>query len=221
VWVPIVKLEAVPGSSLHVLKALRACNNVAFTSPRAVRILLEDARSQGILEELLRELRRAFIAAIGPKTGEEVRVRLSRDPNYIASKHYSKSLVAELYETFNIKCLVVPRSSEGVRDLRDTAEALGIKLVEVNIYKPEPIWDNVRLATNMIAGDAVDIVLLSSPMIAKLVCESLSDPKAGMTIIAIGETTYKSMPVDCLKHHRVHVGDGSLETLKSIINSIC
>ena len=221
-WIPIVELRVIQGSSRLVINALRDCRNVAFTSPRAARILVEDAKSNGLIEELLNLIRNSFVAVIGPKTGDKVREYLGRNPDYIALKHYSRDLVVELVNNYGIKCLVVPRSSEGVRELNETAEKLGVRLLDIAIYKPEPLPNNINLVRSIIVNGLADIVLLSSPMIAKLVCESLRGFKVeGVKFIAIGETTFKSIPTTCIKPHELLVSDGSIDGVSGIIKSIC
>jgi uroporphyrinogen-III synthase len=222
VWVPIVRLSVIQGSSLRLLESMKLCSNVAFTSPRAVRALLEDAKAHGVLGELLSSLSRAFIAVIGSKTGEEVLKQLGRPPDYIASRHYSGSMLLELIEKRNVKCLVTPRSSEGIRELNTLAEVLGVTLIDISVYKPEPLTEGVRRARELIAGGLVDVVVLSSPMIARLLCESIAGVVyTNVRFIAMGETTYKSIPNHCIEPTNIMVGDGSVETLKAIIKSMC
>lgn len=222
VWIPVVKLNAIQGSSIRLLESIRVCSNVAFTSPRAVKYLVDDAKAYNVLEELRSTLKEAFIAAISSKTGEEILKQLGRPPDYIASRHYGKSMLLELIERFKIKCLIIPRSSEGIKELNVVAEELGVNLIDINVYKPEPLTEGVRRARELIAGGFVDVVVLSSPMIARLLCESLAGVALNnITFIAMGETTLKSTPRQCVEPANLMVGDGSVETLKAIIESIC
>ncbi len=222
IWVPVLKLNILEGSSLKVLEAMRACRNIAFTSPRAIRALVEDASTHGILGSLYSTLKEAFIAVIGSKTGEEVLKQLGRPPDYVASKHYSKSMLMELAGIYRVNCLVIPRSTEGVRDINSLAKELGVDLVDISVYKPEPLTEGIRKARELLERGLVDIVILSSPMIARLLCESLIEAMPmKVKFVAMGETTFKSMPRQCIESRDIVVGDGSVETLKAIIKNIC
>jgi hypothetical protein len=59
-------------------------------------------------------------------------------------------------------------------------------------------------------------------MIARLLCESIAGVAyTNVRFVAMGETTYKSIPSYCIEPTNITVGDGSVETLKAIIKSIC
>jgi len=222
IWIPIIRLNSIQGSSLKFLESAKRCNNIAFTSPRAVKALIDDAMRHSVLEELMIILRKAFIAVIASKTGEEVLRQVGRPPDYVATKHYSKNMFLELIERFKINCLIIPRSSESSKEINYMAERLGVNLIDIEVYRPEPLIKEIERASEIIRKGSIDIIIFSSTMIAKLICESLSDTYPIKTkVIAMGETTFQNVPKHCIEPSALVVGDGSVETLKSIITNLC
>lgn len=220
-WIPIIELKPVEGSSVRALKALKLCDKVMFTSPRALKVLLEDASNHGLEESIVNALKNSYIAVNGPKTAECIERILSKKPDHIASKPYSKTLAEELV-SIGVDCIVSLRSSEAVRDAEEILRGRGVKLYNIPIYEPRIKKEVVEAVREVICAGEIDIIALTSPIIAKAACEIISNCwRRNLKIVIIGETTFKNIPRECLEMKEFIVGDGTPKSLKEIIKRIC
>ncbi|MEM4559124.1 MAG: uroporphyrinogen-III synthase [Acidilobaceae archaeon] len=218
IWVPIIKLKPIEGSSLNIINALRECRNIILTSPRTLPIIIEDAKNTGVLGELIKLIRESLIAVVGPRTENTLLDIIGKAPDIIPKEFNTRTLALELIER-GVKCIVAPRSTEAVRDLDEIAIKYSIKLYDIKVYKPEVINDNIEKVAETIKN--INIVLLTSPMIARLTCDIINKLKLeNMTLIALGKSTAKSIGDNCRINYKLYVGDSSIESIKRILSSI-
>ncbi|MDM7274923.1 MAG: uroporphyrinogen-III synthase [Thermoprotei archaeon] len=215
-WIPIIELKPIEGSSLRALEALRVCNRVMLTSPRTLKILLEDASRHGVGDVIFEALKSSYIAVNGPKTAEEVWRILGRRPDYIASKPYSKILAGEL--SVRVDCIVALRSSEAVRDADEIFKTCGVRFYDIPVYEPTVRVEMIEAVKEVICKGRVDVALLTSPMIARIFCEAITIcPRHSLKIIVMGETTFKNTPQECRGAGELIIGDGTPKSVKDAL----
>ncbi|MEM1873922.1 MAG: uroporphyrinogen-III synthase [Acidilobaceae archaeon] len=216
-WIPLIELAPRRGASLEVLRALEECRVVAFTSPRALAILLEDAREQRVEDRLLEALRGSVVGVAGPKTLRAVEEALGRPPDVVAPEPYARSLAREIARR-GYDCVVAARSAAGVREFAEELESGGVKLLEVPVYEPRVKNESIEILRERLENSKRLVLALTSPMIAEIVCSVLEEIGIrDARLVAIGATTARAVESRCPPQAELRVGDGTPATLARMI----
>ena len=179
VWTQLFRAVGVPGSSRLVYGVLDLVEAVAFTSPRAARLLAEDAERHGILDELVGALRRLDVWAIAGRTARTLWEHLgveARTPGCGTGRCLGEALLEQGY-----RAVAGVRSPGALADLPLVLARGGVGYLEVHVYRLDP----VEGSREAIAGSSADLAVATSPSIARGIVE------AGFRgpIVAIGPTT--------------------------------
>ncbi len=201
-WLPILELQPVKGSSLELLRKVKEKNcSIAFTSPRGVKFLVEDAKERGVLEELLEVLRERQVYAVGPKTAREL------------EKYGIKAKVPKVFTTEELAkeidgCVIAVRSEKRSDTMK---KILGERYDEVIAYTAKR--KNLEKLKEIV--NEVDVILVSSAEIARALLEAVG--KIEKEIICIGPEACKPLRDAGLKvrEAKVQTFEGLLEELKS------
>jgi len=190
IWLPLVRAVPVRGSSLRALEAARSgrVDTVAFTSPRAPRLLREEAESTGTLSKLLSALSSLEAWSVGPSTAEAARRWLGIESR-VPREYRGRALAREIAES-GARGVLGLRGSRALPDLGEMLSASGVRYKEVTVYMLEPVHRSEALER---ALRGVDVVLLTSPFIARLFVEAVRRLPEGLRLAAIGPTTAGEM----------------------------
>ncbi|MEM0339934.1 MAG: uroporphyrinogen-III synthase [Acidilobaceae archaeon] len=219
-WIPLLKLTPRRKASLEVLRALEMCEVVAFTSPRTLTLLLEDSREFGAEAQLIEALKNSVIGVVGPKTSQAVMKTLGRPPDIIAQESYGRSLAKEIAER-GYKCVVAPRSAAAVKEFDEELAKRGVKLVEVVAYEPKIRTESLEALKEVLRSKEKLVLVLTSSMIADIVCEALIKERVrNVLIVNIGTTTADVVNSKCPPDVPTRVGDGTPATLIKIVSEV-
>lgn len=216
VWIPLLKLKPVEGSTIKAIEALKKCPTAVFVSPRTIEILIKDAENLGLKEMLVHLLKNSVIAVIGRETEESILTHLGIKPHIVSPKPYTKDLLHYL-RSKGINCITFLKAEVGDTDV-DNLEGLLINVVYV--YRYEIIEENIDVVKRLVEDVDVDALVVTSYTIAKVLCKNIGG-FSGIPIVALGETTAKGLAILCSGENKVIVGDGTVETLKNILTQIC
>jgi uroporphyrinogen-III synthase len=131
-----------------------------LTSQNALRAL--QARSAALELQLPRVLSGVRIATVGPVTAEAARIA-GLDVAHVATKHQGVALAEELAAQVKGKKVLLPRSDRANRDLVDTLNRLGARVLEVVAYKTVAASDQELLNHEAELRGGADVVLFFSP----------------------------------------------------------
>ena len=186
--IPVIDAVPVPGAAERVLREAERCGWLVLTSPRAV----------GFLSPVLGELRRLRaggrlrVAAVGPRTREELE-RAGLGADVVPGEYRGAALASVLAERLGGGgCVVLARSEKAVPDLPEGLRGAGVRVVEVPLYRVEPLRDMAEAAA--VVADRFDYVAFTSPSIVRAFTEAYrrlgrSPGSPGFTPAAIGPTT--------------------------------
>ena len=185
--IPVIDAVPVPGAAERVLREAERCGWLVLTSPRAVAFLAP------VLGELrrLREEGRLRVAAVGPRTREELE-RAGLGADVVPGEYRGAALASVLAERLRGGCVVLARSEKAVPDLPEGLRGAGVGVVEVPLYRVEPLRDMAGAAAAV--ADTFDYVAFTSPSIVRAFTEAYrclgrSPGSPGFTPAAIGPTT--------------------------------
>ena len=196
VWIPVVRLIPRENCSLKVLEAIKYYDIVTITSPRTLLILLEDAKKHNIVEKLLRSLRKVKVAAIGPVTAKSLG-KYGIKPTILPPVHDSKHLGIEIARRASTEKVLIIRSAQATEDLNKELSKAGISYREIHVYDVKINWDAALKAAKLIMEGRVNYTVITSPSIAKAICNYLRNKKHKSIFIAIGETTRRAIKQYC------------------------
>lgn len=185
-------LELVPAADPRPLRAAaeRAQRYawVAFASPSAVQAWVEAVREAGGSELL----RRARIAAVGPKTA-----RAAREYGLSVEVEASVATGAGLADALEGRVqpeeeLLLPVAEDGRADLFEALSAAGVRATRVVAYRSVTAEVDAA-ALGALAAAPPDVVLFGSPRTAEAFLEVTGEPGRGWLArarrVAIGPTT--------------------------------
>jgi len=181
--IPIIDVVPEPDALEKIKQWLPRCDWLVLTSPRTPRMLTElktELASSGIR-----------VAVVGAKTANALRVQLGIEPHLVPRDYRGLSLALELVEA-GAKCALLARSEKAVRELPEALERRGVKVVEVPIYRVEPLHDMAAAAAKI--ADSFDYVVFTSPSITVTFTAHYPRPsKPFFTPVAIGPTTRRAL----------------------------
>ncbi|MEB3859860.1 MAG: uroporphyrinogen-III synthase [Desulfurococcales archaeon] len=197
VWVPVVRLDLIKGSSLRVLAKLEESDSIAFTSPRGPRMLREDSEASlvyGRLKSLMRSRRKAVV---GPQTGRALEESFGLSWDIMPRKYRGEELAEELVKSGSKK-VVIARSKMGERAITEVLKRSGVVFHDIPVYEATIDWRGVRKAATLIDNRVIDVIAFTSSTIARTVCRTLGGSVPGSSlVIAIGPTTSRAVRMEC------------------------
>ncbi|MCE4625015.1 MAG: uroporphyrinogen-III synthase [Desulfurococcales archaeon] len=183
-WIPLLKIHVVRGSSTYLLKMAPLFEAIAFTSPRSPKALREDAERNRILRGIREALEARDVWAVGPRTASTLREELGVDA-LTPSRYTTESLALELVQHGYTSILAVrrPRASP---TLPDTLVGNGIVYAEIHVYRAE-IDGAWKEKVSAVLRGGVDYLVATSSEIARYM--AMLDGR----IISIGPQTSKTL----------------------------
>lgn len=176
-----------------------------FMSPNGIRQLLNCTKKLGLTVQLLENLRKTTVVAVGPKTAEELKVKaLAVD---LIPEKYSSSGIIQCLEHRGVfgKSIYIPRTSNANPNLKNSLKTLGANVHELYVYEsilPANEQLNQKFLNELKRGKINAIIFGSSlsaknlfEMLSKLISEKelkevLNDK---LDIVAIGPVTAKTL----------------------------
>lgn len=201
---PLHKIVPIPGSARVILEELyKGHDYLAFTSRNGIKALLEEARREGIHQELLGSLSTVKIAAIGERTAEEARSLGLKV--HIVPREYTGRALAEVLVKIGVRSVILARSRRGLREIVEILEKGGVKVRDIAVYdlvEHEKLLDHVRRAI-----EKFNVLVFTSSSIVEAFVTGLE--RAGLNIeslnnkiiIAIGSTTSSALKRRSINHY--------------------
>ncbi len=225
-WIPIIKIKPVKGSVLDVLKHMDRCDTIAFTSPRGPKVLYEELRKFGLLDEFLKNIKNKRVLAIGPLTGESVRNFFNINEVLMPAKFTSEDLASLILDLSpSPSCVLLVRSLKGSRELSEILSKNNVKHKEVFIYDEVVEREKLALLNDLVKNNKEKVVLvLTSSLIAEAFCLSIKDSMKDSYIIAcIGPRTLRKAREVCEGKDVTFLMPKSFtyESLKKLIREVC
>ncbi|MCE2509088.1 MAG: uroporphyrinogen-III synthase [Nitrosopumilaceae archaeon] len=199
-----------------------------FMSSKAVRLLMEDARSRGTYDETRLAVANTIVVAVGPKTaaaleGYDIRV------NAMPESVYSSVGVGEVMSRMDRakSRVLVPRSGASTPFLRELLEKEGFDVLEVHLYDVEPhpggpVWE--EFAAMLGSGDVHGMVFTSVSSVRAFfhIMERVAGAPIhleGVAVVSIGPFTSEELERFGVSHHvsGVHTVAGSLDALRGAL----
>lgn len=157
--------------------------------------------------------------AVGPSTASEVGELYGQ--RCIVPEEYSSMGVIELLRRLGGLTLVLRSKTHTV----DEFAVLGDSVVELGLYELEVLQDNVarlgRLINDNESHGLRYAIVVTSPMVAKAICNMLAKAK-GAVVVAIGPTTSRELATLNISHvvSREHTIAASIETARKILSEV-
>ncbi|AFZ70874.1 uroporphyrinogen-III synthase [Caldisphaera lagunensis DSM 15908] len=194
-FVPIIDIIPINGSSKIFYEKLKKCDWIVFTSPRGPRILVDDAKDNNILDSIINEIQSKKLGVVGPETAKSVKKYLYKDVDLMPKSYTGKELANELIK-IRTDCIILARSSQGVKDINEILEKNNKKFIEVSIYDEIVNSERLSQVNNYLHENKnIDYIILSSPLIAKAFCDYIR--YTNINVIAIGPSTLKEVKDRC------------------------
>ncbi len=194
-FIPILDIIPIKNSSKIFYEKLVQCDWVVFTSPRGPKILADDAKNNNIYGQIIKEIQNKKVASVGPETAKSIKKYLNKDVDLIPKKFTGKDLANELIKVKS-NCIVLARSSQGVKEINEILDKNNKKFFEINIYEERINDDKLSEINNYLnANKNINYVVLTSPLIAKAFCIYINIKN--INIIAIGPSTLKALKDNC------------------------
>ncbi len=199
VWIPLIAVEPVEGSSRELLSQAGPGDVIVFTSPRAPRILALDAVKQGIYADIAELVRRSTVGVVGPSTLKSLHAHLGKPRSIVMPPNgYTVRALASTLVGMKPDRVVAARASRASPILGEVLASSGVELVEVAVYRNEPLLGNAAVTASLIASGSVDYALFTSPMQATLVAPRLHGLKTRLA--AIGPETGRVLDAHGLRY---------------------
>lgn len=177
---------------------------IIFMSSNAVEFLFKEAKILGLSGELKNGLNRAFIIAVGPKTGEAlIKHGVKVD---LLPREYSSAGIVETIRGMGLsyETIYIPRVKDAGPNLKEKLEALKLKVREIPVYEQTlPEDDNLaEQFANDLASGRIHAIIFGSAQSAKnfkKILERFLPPSRikllmeKVTIVAIGPETAKAV----------------------------
>ncbi len=182
-----------PGSSLEVLNVLNERPGiVAFTSPRSLPYLVEDAKGHGKLGELLERLSRVPLAAVGPQTSRSIR-DLGLEPALVPPRFDTLSLahaIKDYYGEHRLKGPVLhPASAQSLPHLEEVLGRDGIGYRRVVVYEHVERPGSLERVSEALESKGYQWIVLTSPLIARLFLERMGKVPGHVSLAVLGPST--------------------------------
>lgn len=227
-WLPIIKIRPIEGSSLNVLNHMRNCDTLVFTSPRGPEILYGDLKRSNLLNEFMNALNERKVLAIGPSTRESLKKSFNIDNVLIPSRFTSKDLALFILKLVPpLSCVLLIRSLRGSNELPEVLSRSNIRYKEVFIYDEIINSENLSYLNDYIKSIKSHerlIIVLTSSLIAKTFCSNSRDfVKSNHTIVCIGPKTFRVTSKECKDRNPVLLLSKKFTygSLKRLITKIC
>jgi uroporphyrinogen-III synthase len=174
---------------------------VILMSTNGVKYLFSIARNRQLLKLLHEGLKKSFVVAVGPKTGEALKehnVRVDMVPKQYSSEGLLKALEGK---DLSGKKIRIPRTSNATPTLTDKLREMGAEVEEIYVYASglptDPELKN-KFYNDLHSGQ-IDAIVFGSGLSVKNIFNMLTE-RASMdalrkiitekiTIVAIGPTT--------------------------------
>lgn len=176
-WIPLVTFRPVEGWESRLAKALESCSVLGVTSPRGARQL---SQTPWIVENV------SSLYATGPVTARLLAEALGMEARHPDQEYGVRAMLEEAARD-GVGCLVLARSEAA---LGTAPRVEGIQVLEVPIYKPIVSRGMLEEAWRL----EVDVVILTSGMIAREYCSGKPTARAA---VAIGRESGKAVLDRC------------------------
>jgi len=177
---------------------------VIFMSVNAVRFLLREAEVLGLAVNLCRDLKKATVVAVGPRTAEELAkhgIRVDLVPDEYSSQGITRTLKSRGVRG---KRIFVLRARGASPILRSELERAGALVKEIYVYEPRVPTDSNRAKAFVeeLTSGRIDAIVFGSAQSVKnfiQVVEALLGPEGlrealdRSVIVAIGPETAKAL----------------------------
>jgi uroporphyrinogen-III synthase len=228
VWLPLLQIKPISGSSPKVFKRLGDCDIVAFTSPRGPEVLYNDLRASNRLDEFLNLLKKKRVAAVGPSTAESLR-RFFRVKKVLVPRRFTTRDLALLLSSLSPppSCVLAIRSAKGSKDLMEVLSERGIQVKEEFVYDEVVNRENLELLTQYLRSESFgkNVVVLTSSLAAKALCESVGHllKENSHAVVCLGPRTCRTFMKTCPNTGiKTFMPDRfSYEDLKRLVIEIC
>lgn len=201
VEIPLVRFEPVSSSDqrIKIKESLRAIDRyhwILFTSVNGVQFFFETLKSEGVD---IRQLLNAKIAAVGPKTEEELRLR-GIIPHTIAKQYQQEGLYDQLKDQIHAGQRVLLPCSALARDwLPKRLKELGAVVDRLEVYDNVPCEEEAEELVRMLKEKELHVVSFASSSTVrnfdKLIRSLGEDPvqlTEGVDVACIGPITAKT-----------------------------
>lgn len=197
-------------------------------SSKAVKLLMEDARSRGTYDAVRLAVANSVVVAVGPKTAaalEGYDIRVNAMPESVYSSVGVGEVMSRMDRAQNR--VLVPRSGASTPFLRELLEKEGFDVREVHLYDVEPhpggpIWE--EFAAMLERGDIHGLVFTSASSVRAFfdIMERVSGGPVSledMAVVSIGPFTSEELERFGVSHHisEVHTVAGSLDALRGVL----
>lgn len=197
-------------------------------SSKAVRLLMEDARSRGTYDTVRLAVANTMVVAVGPKTAaalEEYDIRVNAMPESVYSSVGVGEVMSRMDRARNRA--LVPRSGASTPFLRDLLEKEGFDVREVHLYDVEPhpggpVWK--EFATMLGAGNIHGLVFTSASSVRAFFdimgrMSGSAVDMGGAEVVSIGPFTSEELERFGVSHvvSEVHTVAGSLDALRAAL----
>ena len=177
-----------------------------FMSVNGVNHLLNAAESLKQLKELEEGLEKTTIIAVGPRTGQELKVHKIH-VDLIPSKYTSEGVLETLmHRGVSGKSIRIPRTPAASPTLTEKLREQGASVEEIYVYESEPLGDK-NLASRFLedlANGKIDAIVFGSSSCVRNLFQMLDElvPAAKLrdlfnrkqtTVVAIGPVTAKTL----------------------------
>ncbi|MCE4612984.1 MAG: uroporphyrinogen-III synthase [Desulfurococcales archaeon] len=218
-WIPVIKVRRVGGSSLRVVSLLESADTVAFTSPRGPRLLKEDSEIYSVYNMLRASLQERLKAVIGPETGRAFyeSFRLHWD---IMPEEYRGEALGLVLARSGSRRVVIARSRNGGRDILEVLESNGVEFYDIPVYDVDVDMERVSIVASIIMEGRVDVVAFTSGNIASALCRVLKGWEGLPHIVSIGPTTAGVIRKECGVEPRISEKSSYEHLIKKAV-SLC
>ncbi|MDD3654603.1 MAG: uroporphyrinogen-III C-methyltransferase [Desulfotomaculaceae bacterium] len=175
----------------QALRSLAVFEWIIFTSVNGVTSFFQRLRRQRID---VRELCRARLCAIGPKTREALE-NYGLIVEYVPGEYRAEKIAAGLSGKLKPgERVLLPRAAVSRQVLPETLRELGAEVTEVTAYRALPAsWDGAAVKELLIRGE-IDVVTFTSSSTVRnfatlIACENIGELMANVIVACIGPVT--------------------------------
>jgi len=216
----------------HFVSELRfnKIDYVLFMSVNGIRYLISCAKNLKLEQQLVYDLNKVAVLAVGPKTAQEI-VDFGVSVDLVPEKYSTNGIINCLKQHgVSGKTVYVPRTKGAPPDLANNLRKLGAFVHELHVYDsllPTDQTLNKKFLTDLREG-TIDAIIFGSSLSAKNLFEMLKDDisqeqlqdllNTNLVIVAIGPTTAQALSNLGLHVDVVPKKYLFTETLKVLVN---